>query len=72
MKERGYVLYKNAWKLPQEVELIERKRKEDARRIATGSVKVKRWRSAIDARPDKMQQLTDELFAKADRRPSPP
>jgi hypothetical protein len=65
MKQRGYVQYKNTWKLPQEVELLERKRKQEiAERDWFG--KVKRWRGAIDARPDKMQQLTDELFAKAD------
>lgn len=65
MKQRGYVRYKNSWKLPQEVELLERKRKQEiAERDWFG--KVKRWRGAIDARPDKMQQLTDDLFAKAD------
>ena len=65
MEERGYVQYKNTWKLPQEVELLERKRKQEiAERDWFG--KVKRWRGAIDARPDRMQQLTDDLFAKAD------
>jgi hypothetical protein len=65
MKERGYVRYKNTWKLPQEVELAEQKRKQEAAERAWFT-KVKSWRTAIDARPDRAQQLTDDLFAKAD------
>ncbi len=43
MQQRGYVRYKGEWRLPQEVELIERRQKEDAaERQWFGT--LKRWR----------------------------
>ncbi len=65
MKERGYVRYKNTWKLPQEVDLIEARHKEDAAEL-DWRIKIKHWRSAIEARPDFAKQMTDDLFANAD------
>lgn len=65
MKERGYVRYKNTWKLPQEVDLIEARHKEEAAEL-DWRIKVKRWRSAIEARPDMAKQMTKDLFANAD------
>jgi hypothetical protein len=65
MKQRGYVRYKNTWKLPQEVDLIEARHKNDAAELEWRT-KVKRWRSAIEARPDFAKQMTDDLFANAD------
>ncbi|HKD35321.1 MAG TPA: HEAT repeat domain-containing protein, partial [Pirellulales bacterium] len=64
MKQRGYVRYKNTWKLPQEVDLIEARHKEEAAELEW-RIKVKRWRGAIEARPDFAKQMTDDLFANA-------
>ncbi len=42
MKEQGYVRYKGAWLLPQEIELSERERKEKLARLDWAR-KLKRW-----------------------------
>ena len=56
MKERGYVLYNGAWKLPQDVELIERKKKqEQAER--EWFAKLKRWRTSFDNHPEREEIL---------------
>jgi hypothetical protein len=54
MKERGYVLYKGKWELPQQVELEETKRKVDAAQ-RDWFAKLKLWRARLDA---------DELHAR--------
>ncbi len=65
MKEQGYVKYKGSWKLPQEIELIEQRKKQDeAERVWYG--KVSRWRAAVGASPDRAQQITNDTFAGAD------
>ncbi len=61
MQQRGYVRYKGEWRLPQEVELIERRQKEDAaERQWFGT--LKRWRMWLDgsARAD---QARDSLLS---------
>ncbi len=61
MQQRGYVRYNGEWRLPQEVELIERRQKEDAaERQWFGT--LKRWRIWLDesARAD---QARDSLLA---------
>ncbi|HEV2973019.1 MAG TPA: HEAT repeat domain-containing protein [Pirellulales bacterium] len=60
MKERGYVLYKGKWELPQQVEIDEQRRKEDAAQrdwFAT----LKRWRARLDA-----DELHEKLLATTD------
>ena len=57
MQERGYVRYKGEWRLPQEVELIERHQKEDAAERQWFST-LKRWRMWLDetARADQAKE----------------
>lgn len=62
MKERGFVLYKGQWKLPQEVELLENRRKEELAE-KDWYAKIRRWRLAVDNRPDRADALQDELAA---------
>lgn len=64
-KEQGYVLYKGVWRLPQEVEIEEQRRKQQVAEREWFD-KLKRWRAAVNARPDKAEQLSDDYFAKAD------
>lgn len=47
MQEKGYVRYKNEWRLPQEVELIERRQKDDAAERQWYAT-LKRWRMWLD------------------------
>jgi hypothetical protein len=62
MKEKGFVLYKGQWKLPQEIELLENRRKEELAE-KDWFAKIKRWRTALDNRPDRAEALQDELAA---------
>lgn len=57
MQEKGYVRYKGEWRLPQEVELIERRQKEDAAERQWFST-LKRWRIWLDesARADQARE----------------
>ncbi len=61
-KQRGYVFYKGAWMLPQQVELLEQTRKDELAR-KEWFIKLKRWRASVDARADKASALQDELLA---------
>jgi hypothetical protein len=57
MQERGYVRYKGDWLLPQEIEVIERRQKDDgAERQWVGT--LKRWRTWLDesARGDQARE----------------
>ena len=65
MKERGYVLYNGVWRLPQDVELIERRRKQEAAE-REWFAKLKRWRASVDNRPDREEQLRDEIMTTTD------
>jgi HEAT repeats len=47
MQQKGYVRYKGEWRLPQEVELIERYQKEDAAQRQWYAT-LKRWRMWLD------------------------
>ncbi len=60
MKEQGYVLYKGQWKLPQEVELLEARRKDELAEKAWFA-KLKRWRGALGNRSDDDGQWQEEL-----------
>lgn len=62
MKERGYVLYKGQWKLPQEIELIEAKRKSAAeeRRWFT---QLKSDRALLDEGGAKAKQALERIRA---------
>ena len=61
-ESRGFVLYKGQWKLPQEVELLENRRKEELAE-KDWYAKIRRWRLAVDNRPDRSDALQDELTA---------
>jgi hypothetical protein len=60
-RQQGYVMYKGEWRLPQEVELLERNRKE-AQAERDWLMKLRRWRTALDNHPEKSDQLHDELM----------
>jgi hypothetical protein len=65
MKERGYVFYNGAWKLPQDVELIERRKKqEQAQR--EWFAKLRRWRTSVDNHPEREEILRDEIMTTTD------
>ena len=49
MKQKGYVLYKGKWVLPQEVELLEQKRKDELAE-KDWFAKMKRWRDDLSGR----------------------
>ncbi len=58
MRERGFVLYKGAWKLPQEVELLEQRRKAElAEKDWFGKLKL--WRAKVDAHPEQADKLLE-------------
>ncbi len=65
MKERGYVLYNGAWKLPQDVELIERKKKQDQAE-REWFAKLKRWRASFDNHPEREEILRNEIMTTTD------
>jgi hypothetical protein len=58
-QERGYVRYKGSWMLPQEVELAEKKRKNDLAE-KQWFINLKRWRAWLND-PEKVGQVRDEL-----------
>ena len=61
MEERGYVRYKGHWRLPQEVEILEQKRKDDQAE-AEWFHKLKTWRQWLDTR-DKAPQAKEAIEA---------
>jgi hypothetical protein len=65
MQERGYVRYRGQWRLPQEVELLERRRQEDlAQREWTQ--RLRRWRQDLEGPPDKAHRARDSIRQIAD------
>ncbi len=60
MTQRGYQLYKGQWKLPQEIELAESKRKQEAAQ-QEWMQKLKRWRSWLGS--DRQQQAGENIRA---------
>jgi hypothetical protein len=65
MKQKGYVRYKGAWRLPQEVELMEEKRKaEQAEKDWHG--KLVRWRKLLEKHPERSATLRKELLSITD------
>lgn len=58
MTDRGYVQYKGRWLLPQEIELIERRRQQELAEKAWFA-NLKRWRSWLDG--DKRQEALKHL-----------
>ena len=61
MAKQGYVRYKNQWKLPQEIEILENQRKQEAAEVEWFQ-KIERWRHWLD-RNDK-KKIAKENFAK--------
>ncbi len=61
MQERGYVRYKGEWRLPQEVELEERKLQDDKTK-KQWFVDLKRWRGWLDE-PARASQAREQLQA---------
>ena len=59
MQERGYVRYKGSWLLPQEVELAEKRRKNDLAE-KQWFINLKRWRGWLDD-PARTAQVHEEL-----------
>ena len=59
MQERGYVRYKGNWLLPQEVELAEKRRKNDLAE-KQWFINLKHWRGWLDD-PARTAQVHDEL-----------
>lgn len=58
MMQRGYVRYKGRWRLPQELELMERRRQEEqAEKAWIG--KLKRWRDALQS--DRAEQAAQSI-----------
>jgi len=53
MLQRGYVRYKGQWKLPQEIELIERKQQQDAAQ-QEWFLKLKQWRGWLGGDRDRV------------------
>ncbi len=64
MIERGYVRYKNEWRLPQEVEIEERKHQDDVTK-KQWFIDLKKWRSWLDE-PARASMARDEIRAIAD------
>jgi hypothetical protein len=60
-RQQGYVKYRGEWRLPQEVELLERARKEEQAE-KDWIAKLNRWRVALDKHPEKSAPLHDELM----------
>lgn len=58
MTQRGYRLYKGQWKLPQEIELAENKRKQEAAQ-QEWMQKLKRWRGWLGS--DRQQQACENI-----------
>jgi hypothetical protein len=58
MIQRGYQLYKGQWKLPQEIELAENKRKQEAAQ-QEWMQKLKRWRGWLGG--DRQQQACENI-----------
>jgi hypothetical protein len=63
MKENGYLRYKGAWLLPQEIEIKERERKEKLARLEWAS-KLKRWHRWLDT--DKASEAISNIKAIVD------
>jgi hypothetical protein len=63
MTERGYKLYKGQWRLQQEIDLAEKKRKQDAAQ-QDWMRKLKLWRTWLAG--DRRQQATDNIRAISD------
>ena len=69
MTERGYVKYKGQWKLPQEIELIEKKREQEAAQQEWFQ-KLKLWRGWLggdrdEAGPENIHGIDDPVAVKA-------
>jgi hypothetical protein len=69
MIQRGYQRYKGQWKLPQEIELLENKRKQDAAQQEWFQ-KLKRWRGWLgtdrnDQASENIRTIDDPLAVKA-------
>jgi hypothetical protein len=60
-RQQGFVKYKGAWRLPQEVELLEANRKE-VQAESDCTAKLNRWRRTLDKHPERYDQLHDELM----------
>ncbi len=60
MTQRGYQRYKGQWKLPQEIELLENKRKQEAAQQEWFQ-KLKRWRGWLGS--DRDQQARENIRA---------
>jgi len=59
MQERGYVRYKGSWMLPQEVELAEKKRKDELAE-KQWFTNLKRWREWLND-PEKASRVREEI-----------
>lgn len=59
-RQKGFVFYNGAWRLPQEVELLEENRKE-TQAESDWRNKMNRWRKMLDKHPERANQLHDEL-----------
>ncbi len=61
MKSNGYILYKGEWKLPQEIELLERKRQQDAKEHEWFSKLTKYKADIVRGSPQKQDEAIQRL-----------
>jgi hypothetical protein len=62
LREQGFVRYKGAWRLPQEVELDTRRERIESKEIEWRK-RLRVWRSAIIRRPNDREEAVDQIQA---------